>query len=68
MCKMIPAYKEEVKITVVEAAKPEGSLDEQVRQLHEQVRRLTETVNYMERERQRLKSELETIKSKINRE
>ena len=64
---MIPAYKEEVKITVVEAPKPEGTLEEQVRHLQEQVRRLSETVNYMERERQRLKGELETIKSKINK-
>lgn len=64
---MIPAYSEEVKITVVESPKPEGSLEEQVRQLQEQVRRLSETVNYMERERQRLKGELETIKTSINR-
>lgn len=64
---MIPAYKEEVKITVVEATKPEGTLEEQVQRLQEQVRRLAETMNYMERERQRFKGELETMKSKINK-
>jgi len=64
---MIPAYKEEVKITVVEAPKPQGNLEEQVRQLQEQVHRLTETVNYMERERQRLKGELDIVKSKISK-
>lgn len=64
---MIPAYSEEVKITVVEVSNPGSNLEEQVQLLHEQVRRLTETVHYMERERQRFKSELETIKLKINK-
>lgn len=65
---MIPSYKEEINITVIEGSKSESSLEDQVRQLQNQVQRLFETVNYMERERQRLKGEIETLKSRMNRE
>jgi phage shock protein A len=63
---MIPAYSEEVKITIKEQNN-DGSLENQVKQLHEQVRLLTETVEYMNRERTRLKQEVEQIKNALSR-
>jgi regulator of replication initiation timing len=63
---MIPAYSEEVKITIKEQNN-DGSLENQVKQLHEQVRLLKETVEYMNRERTRLKQEVEQIKNALSR-
>jgi regulator of replication initiation timing len=63
---MIPAYKEEVKITIKESD-PNSPLEQQVRQLQDQVRQLIETVEYMNRERGRLKSEVEELKHRFNK-
>lgn len=65
---MIPSYKEEVKITVVDQ-KEDGdkNLLAQINELKDQVRQLSEMVNYMDRERSRIKSELENIKGVISR-
>jgi regulator of replication initiation timing len=63
---MIPAYSEDVKITIKEQNN-DGSLENQVKQLHEQVRLLKETVEYMNRERTRLKQEVEQIKNALSR-
>jgi predicted RNase H-like nuclease (RuvC/YqgF family) len=62
---MIPAYKEDVKITIQE--KSADSLEDQVRQLQEQVRILRETVDYMNRERTRMKSELDSIRHVLSK-
>lgn len=65
---MIPSYKEEVKITVVDQkAVDDRDLLSQINELKEQVRQLSEMVNYMDRERSRVKSELENIKGVISR-
>jgi predicted RNase H-like nuclease (RuvC/YqgF family) len=63
---MIPAYSEEVKITIKED--PNAPLVQQVKELHEQVRLLTETVEYMNRERSRMKSDLDQLRAAINRQ
>ena len=64
---MIPAYSEEVKITIKD--KPlDPNLETRVKELHEQVRLLTETVEYMNRDRSRMKSEIEQLRSAINRQ
>jgi phage shock protein A len=63
---MIPAYSEDVKITIKEQNN-DGSLENQVKELHEQVRLLRETVEYMNRERTRLKQEVEQIKNALSR-
>jgi phage shock protein A len=63
---MIPAYSEEVKITVKEPGN-KTDLEPQVRQLQEQVRQLIETVEYMNRERSRLKADIDILKSKLNK-
>jgi predicted RNase H-like nuclease (RuvC/YqgF family) len=63
---MIPAYSEEVKITVIED-QSSGPIEEQIKQLREQVRQLTETVEFINRERSRLKAEVESLKSMFNR-
>jgi regulator of replication initiation timing len=63
---MIPAYSEDVKITIKEQNN-DGSLENQVKQLNEQVRLLKETVEYMNRERTRLKQEVEQIKNALSR-
>lgn len=62
---MIPSYKEDVKITIQE--KPDGPIEEQVRQLQEQIRILQETVEYMNRERARMKSELDSIRNLLSK-
>lgn len=65
---MIPSYKEEVKITVVDQKEDEDkNLLAQINELKDQVRQLSEMVNYMDRERSRIKSELENIKGVISR-
>ena len=64
---MIPAYKEDVKITIVEQQQPATDLEQKVRQLEERVRQLHETVQYMERERSRLKGDIDTLKHQLNR-
>lgn len=64
---MIPAYKEDVKITIVEKTQEANSLEQKVQQLEERVRQMFETVQYMERERGRLKGEIETLKHQLNR-
>jgi septal ring factor EnvC (AmiA/AmiB activator) len=64
---MIPAYKEEVKITVVEKTDSSLGLEQKVQQLEERVRQMHETVQYMERERGRLKSEIEAMKHQLNK-
>lgn len=64
---MIPAYSEEVKITIKEQNKVADDLEQKVTQLEERVRQLYETVQYMERERVRLKTEVELMKSKLSR-
>ena len=64
---MIPAYKEEVKITIVEKTQPGLNLEQKVQQLEERVRQMHETVQYMERERGRLKSEIEAMKHQLNK-
>jgi predicted RNase H-like nuclease (RuvC/YqgF family) len=63
---MIPAYSEEVKITVVERSS-DKTLEQQVADLREQVRQLQETVEYINRERSRLKSDLESLRYSINK-
>jgi predicted RNase H-like nuclease (RuvC/YqgF family) len=63
---MIPAYSEEVKITVVERSN-DKTLEQQVADLREQVRQLQETVEYINRERSRLKSDLESLRYSINK-
>ena len=64
---MIPAYSEEVKITIKEQGL-DPNLETRVKELHEQVRLLTETVEYMNRERIRMKSELDQLRAAINRQ
>ena len=64
---MIPAYSEEVKITIKEQGL-DPNLETRVKELHEQVRLLTETVEYMNRERSRMKSELDQLRATINRQ
>jgi|GEM_PF-4013728 predicted RNase H-like nuclease (RuvC/YqgF family) len=64
---MIPAYSEEVKITIKEQGL-DPNLETRVKELHEQVRLLTETVEYMNRERSRMKSELDQLRAAINRQ
>jgi|LauGreDrversion4_2_1035121.scaffolds.fasta_scaffold270448_2 predicted RNase H-like nuclease (RuvC/YqgF family) len=64
---MIPAYSEEVKITIKEQSL-DPNLETRVKELHEQVRLLTETVEYMNRERSRMKSELDQLRAAINRQ
>ena len=64
---MIPAYSEEVKITIKDQAL-DPNLETRVKELHEQVRLLTETVEYMNRERSRMKSELDQLRAAINRQ
>jgi len=64
---MIPAYKEEVKITIKEQTKITGDLEQKVSQLEERVKQLYETVQYMERERSILKADIESMKSQLNR-
>ena len=64
---MIPAYSEEVKITIKDHAL-DPNLETRVKELHEQVRLLTETVEYMNRERSRMKSELDQLRAAINRQ
>ena len=64
---MIPAYSEEVKITIKEQTL-DPNLETRVKELHEQVRLLTETVEYMNRERSRMKSELDQLRAAINRQ
>lgn len=63
---MIPAYSEEVKITVVESDK-NASVEQKLQQLQEQVNRLTEAFDYINRERSRLKAEVESLRSMISR-
>jgi predicted RNase H-like nuclease (RuvC/YqgF family) len=63
---MIPAYSEQVKITVVED-QGLGPIEEQIKQLREQVRQLSETVEFVNRERSRLKAEVESLKSMFNK-
>ena len=64
---MIPAYSEEVKITIKEQGL-DPNLETRVKELHEQVRLLTETVEYMNRERSRMKSEMDQLRAAINRQ
>ena len=64
---MIPAYSEEVKITIKEQSL-DPNLETRVKELHEQVRLLTETVEYMNRERSRMKSEMDQLRAAINRQ
>jgi regulator of replication initiation timing len=64
---MIPAYSEEIKITIKEQGL-DPNLETRVKELHEQVRLLTETVEYMNRERSRMKSELDQLRAAINRQ
>jgi predicted RNase H-like nuclease (RuvC/YqgF family) len=64
---MIPAYSEEVKITIKEQGL-DPNLETRVKELHEQVRLLTETVEYMNRERSRMKSDLDQLRAAINRQ
>jgi predicted RNase H-like nuclease (RuvC/YqgF family) len=64
---MIPAYSEEVKITIKDQGL-DPNLETRVKELHEQVRLLTETVEYMNRERSRMKSELDQLRAAINRQ
>ncbi len=64
---MIPAYKEDVKITIVEQTQQANDLEKKVQHLEERVRQLFETVQYMERERSRLKGEIDTLKHQLNR-
>jgi len=64
---MIPAYSEEIKITIKEQGL-DPNLETRVKELHEQVRLLTETVEYMNRERSRMKSELDQLRATINRQ
>jgi regulator of replication initiation timing len=64
---MIPAYSEEVKITIKDHVL-DPNLETRVKELHEQVRLLTETVEYMNRERSRMKSELDQLRAAINRQ
>jgi predicted RNase H-like nuclease (RuvC/YqgF family) len=64
---MIPAYSEEVKITIKEKTL-DPNLETRVKELHEQVRLLTETVEYMNRDRSRMKSDLDQLRAAINRQ
>ena len=64
---MIPAYSEEVKITIKDQGL-DPNLETRVKELHEQVRLLTETVEYMNRERSRMKSEMDQLRAAINRQ
>jgi hypothetical protein len=64
---MIPAYSEEVKITIKEQGL-DPNLETRVKELHEQVRLLTETVEYMNRDRIRMKSELDQLRAAFNRQ
>jgi FtsZ-binding cell division protein ZapB len=65
---MIPSYKEEVKITVVDQkAVDDRDLLSQIAELKEQVRQLSEMVNYIDRERSRIKSDLDSVKSIISK-
>lgn len=64
---MIPAYKEQVNITIVEQTSQTHNVEQKVQQLEERVRKLYETVQYMERERSRLKSEIDTIRQQLNK-
>ncbi len=64
---MIPAYKEEVKIQIIEKDSNLLPLEQQVRQLQEQVRQLQDTVDFMTRERLRLKSDLDTVRNAVLR-
>jgi predicted RNase H-like nuclease (RuvC/YqgF family) len=64
---MIPAYKEDVTITIVEKQQEVENLEQKVQRLEERVRQMFETVQYMERERSRLKGEVDTIKHQLNK-
>jgi predicted nuclease with TOPRIM domain len=65
---MIPSYKEEVKITVVDQQKEDRELSVQIDELKEKVRQLTEMINYIDRERSRIKSDLDSIKNIISKQ
>jgi predicted RNase H-like nuclease (RuvC/YqgF family) len=64
---MIPSYKEEVKITVIESSR-ELSLEQQVKELQEQVRILKESIDYINREKSRLKSDIDLLKQSARRQ
>ena len=64
---MIPAYKEDVIITLVEKKQEVQHLEQRVQQLEERVRQMYETVQSMERERSRLKGDMDTFKHQLNK-
>lgn len=63
---MIPSYKEEVKITIIDEKK-DLSIDQQIGELKEQIRQLKETVDYLHRDKNRLKSEIDSIKNSLKK-
>lgn len=62
---MIPSYKEEVKITVIEQPKTDDTTFESLRS---EIRQLKLMLEYQDRERQRLKNEIEDLKHMIRRD
>lgn len=63
---MIPSYKEEVKITVIDQPKTDNNIT--LESLRSEIRQLKLMLEYQDRERQRLKNEIEDLKHMIRRD